>query len=113
MYFILIIIQIYYCPNLFSNPWISTSRRAWEGGVDVGVSADIGVIVGVEAGVPLRNAESFRLDAGEAGAEPTAPVLLSQEFLLLSFSVSVGESNNPGESNTTGTRANCSVGIRI
>lgn len=79
----------------------------------MGVNTEIGVIVGVEVGVPLRNAESFRLDAGEAGAEPIAPVFLSQEFLLPPFSVSVGESNNPGESNTTGTRANCSVGIRI
>jgi len=79
----------------------------------VGVTAEIGVIVGVEAGVPLRNAESFRLDAGEAGAEPIAPAFLSQEFLLPPFSASVGESNSPGESNTTGTRANCSVGIRI
>lgn len=79
----------------------------------MGVSVAIGVIVGVEAGVLLRNAESFRLDAGEAGAEPIAPVFLNQEFLLLLFSVSVGESNSPGESNTTGTRANCSVGIRI
>lgn len=79
----------------------------------MGVNTEIGVIVGVEVGELLRNAESFRLDAGEAGAEPIAPVFLSQEFLLPPVSVSVGESNNPGESNTTGTRANCSVGIRI
>lgn len=67
--------------------------------------------------MPLRSAESFRLDAGEAGAEPTAPVFLNQGLLppppLPPLSVSVGESNSPGESNTTGTRANCSVGIRI
>lgn len=103
--------------DLLSIPWLSISRRAWQGGVDNGVSAETGVVVGVEAGVPLRNAESFRLDAGEAGAEPTALVFLNQGLLppplLLPLSASVGESKSPGESNTTGTRANCSVGIRI
>lgn len=71
--------------------------------------------------MPLRKAESFRLDAGEAGAEPIVPAFLSQGLLppLLPppppppLSVSVGESSSPGDSNTTGTRANCSVGIRI
>lgn len=90
------------------------SRLEFDEGIEVGVTAERGVVAGVEEGVKLRNAESLRLEAGEAGAEPTAPVPLNHEFFpLVSGSEDDGDNNKPGDNNTTGTWAKCSVGIRI
>lgn len=70
-------------------------------------------MVGVDEGVALFNDESLRLEAGDAGADPAAPLPLSQELLLVSGSDDDGERRRPGDSRTTGTCAKCSVGIRI
>lgn len=81
--------------------------------MEVGVSIKTGVVVGVDEGVTLFNDESLRLEAGDAGADPAAPVPLSHELLLVSGSEDDGERRRPGDNRTTGTWAKCSVGIRI
>lgn len=77
------------------------------------MSIRTGVVVGVDDGVALFSDESFRLEAGDAGADPAAPLPLNQELLLVSGSEDDGERRRPGDSRTTGTCEKCSVGIRI
>lgn len=77
------------------------------------MSIKTGVVVGVDEGVALFNDEFLRLEAGDAGADPAAPVPLNQELLLVSGSEDDGERRRPGDNKTTGTWAKCSVGIRI
>lgn len=77
------------------------------------MSIKTGVVVGVDEGVTLFRDDSLRLEAGDAGADPAAPLPLSQELLLVSGSDEDGERSSPGDSNTTGTCAKCSVGMRI
>lgn len=72
----------------------------------------LGVTKGLD-GVALLKFESRRREAGDAGAEPTAPEARSQEFFPDSGSEVVGESKMPGDSKTTGTCEKCSVGILI